>query len=215
MIGHNNVLDNDYESIVSSQQIHRDKITVIKRGHEGKGASKYLEGISGSDGLITDIPKIPLLLCYADCTPILILGPLKKAIGLIHAGRRGTQLKTTFKTLLKMKEVFKTEPHSYFAAIFPSISPSFYNFKNQDRISHRINEESIYNNIIYRQGKNSWHIDLKKANYIQLIKGGMQAKKIFISTECTAGSPGLFFSYRRDKGNTGRMAAIFMLKGSK
>lgn len=162
MIGHNNVLGNDYESIVSPQQIYRDKITVIKRGHEEKEASKYLEGISVSDGLITDIPKIPLLLCYSDCTPILVLDPLKKAIGLIHAGRRETQLKMTFKTLLKMKEVFKTEPHSCFAAIFTSISPSFYNFKNQDRISHWINEENIYNNIIYRQGKNSWYIDLKR-----------------------------------------------------
>lgn len=100
--------------------------------------------------MITNIPKIPLLLCYADCTPILILNLLKKAIGLIRAERRETQLKITFKTLLKMKEVFKTEHHSCFAAIFPSISPSFYNFKNQDRISHWINEENIYNNIIYR-----------------------------------------------------------------
>ena len=210
-----NVLGIDYLSVVSAQQIHEDKITVIKREDKGKGALKYLEGISGSDALITDIPEIPLLLCYADCTPILILDPIKKVIGLIHAGRKGTQLKITFKTLLKMKEVFKTEPHFCLAAIFPSINPRLYNFKNQDSISDWINDENICNNIVYRQGENSWHIDLKKANYMQLIKGGMREKNIFISSQCTTDNQELFFSDRQDKKNTGRMAAIFMLKGSK
>jgi hypothetical protein len=47
---------------------------------------------------------------------------------------------------------------------------------------------------------------------LQLIKAGLQEKNIFISEVCTADHPEIFFSYRRDKGNTGRMAAIFMLK---
>ncbi|MEA1939456.1 MAG: peptidoglycan editing factor PgeF [Candidatus Caldatribacteriota bacterium] len=206
------ILDIDYRKIVSAQQIHKDRITVVERGDEGKGAFKYLEGISGSDALITNKPGIPLLMCYADCVPIIILDPIKKAIGLIHGGRRGTQLKIAFKTIIKMKQTFGTEPNSCLAAIFPSIGPCCYNFTNQEEIIDWLNEKNIYNKIVVKKEKNSWSIDLRKANYLQLIKSGMKTKNIFISEKCTADNHELFFSHHRDNGRTGRMAAIFMLK---
>src|SRR4030065_1822983 len=111
-------LNIDYRTAVTAQQVHKDKITVLKEEDKGKGAFTDSDAIKESDALITNIPEIPLLMCYADCVPIFILDPVKKAIALIHSGRKGTELELTLKTLFKMKKIFKTNPRSCVAAIF-------------------------------------------------------------------------------------------------
>jgi len=206
-------LNIDYRNTVSAQQVHKDKIALIRKKDKGKGAFKYSKGIAQTDALITDTPGIPLLMCYADCVPVFILDPVKKAIALIHSGRRGTELELTLKTLHKMKKIFETNPHSCIAAIFPSIGPCCYNIKGENKINNYwLNKYKINGEPISQQNKGGWSLDLRKANYGQLIKAGLQEKNIFVNQICTADYPELFFSYRRDKGNTGRMAAIFMLK---
>ncbi|MDP2945727.1 MAG: peptidoglycan editing factor PgeF [Atribacterota bacterium] len=203
----------DYRTAVTAQQVHKDKISLVRKEDKGKGAFKYSKGIAQTDALITDIPGIPLLMCYADCVPIFILDPVKKAIALIHSGRKGTELELTLKTLFKMKKIFKTNPRSCLAAIFPSIGPCCYNIKEENKIDDYWLKEVKYNGEpISSQNKSGRSLDLRKANYGQLIKGGVEEKNIFVNEICTADHPELFFSYRRDKGNTGRMAAIFMLK---
>ena len=203
----------DYKNLVSAQQVHKDKIAIVKKEDKGRGAFKYSNAIAESDALITNIPAIPLLMCYADCVPIFILDPVKKAIALIHSGRRGTELELTLKTLFKMKKIFKTNPHSCLAAIFPSIGSCCYSITEPNKIDdYWLNEDKYNGEPIFLQSKRGRSLDLKKANHLQLIKAGLQEKNIFISEICTADHPEFFFSYRRDKGNTGRMAAIFMLK---
>jgi YfiH family protein len=208
-----NVLDIDYRNIVSAQQVHMDKIALVRKEDTGKGAFKYSNAIAESDALITNISAIPLLMCYADCVPVFILDPVKKAIALIHSGRRGTELELVLKTLHKMKKIFDTNPRSCLAAIFPSIGPCCYNLKEQDEINdYWLNKNKFNHETISKQNRNGWSLDLRKANYWQLIKEGVEKKNIFVNEICTADHPEFFFSYRRDKGNTGRMAAIFMLK---
>ena len=203
----------DYKNLVSAQQVHKDKIAIVRKEDKGKGAFKYSNAIAESDALITNIPAIPLLMCYADCVPVFILDPVKKAIALIHSGRRGTELELVLKTLFKMKKIFETNPHSCLAAIFPSIGPCCYHMKEENKIDdYWLNEYKYNGEAISKQNKSGRSLDLKKANHLQLIKAGLQEKNIFINEICTADHPELFFSYRRDKGNTGRMAAIFMLK---
>jgi YfiH family protein len=207
------VLNIDYRNTVFTQQVHKDRIALVRKEDKGKGAFKYSNGIAQTDALITDTPGIPLLMCYADCVPVFILDPVKKAIALIHSGRRGTELELTLKTLFKMKKIFETNPHSCLAAIFPSIGPCCYNIKEENKINNYwLNEDKYNGETISLPNKSGRSLDLKRANQLQLIKAGLQEKNIFISEICTADHPELFFSYRRDKGNTGRMAAIFMLK---
>jgi len=203
----------DYKNLVSAQQVHKDKIAIVRKEDKGKGAFKYSNAIAESDALITNIPAIPLLMCYADCVPVFILDPVKKAIALIHSGRRGTELELVLKTLFKMKKIFETDPHSCLAAIFPSIGPCCYCVKEENKIDdYWLNAIKYNGELISLQNKSGRSLDLRKANYGQLIQGGLEEKNIFVNEICTADHPELFFSYRRDKGNTGRMAAIFMLK---
>ena len=206
-------LNIDYRTTITAQQVHKDKISLVRKEDKGKGAFKYSKGIAQTDALITDIPGIPLLMCYADCVPIFILDPVKKAIALIHSGRKGTELELTLKALFKMKKIFETNPRSCLAAIFPSIGPCCYCIKEENKIDdYWLNEIKYNGEPISLQNKSGRSFDLRKANYGQLIKGGVGEKNIFVNEICTADHPELFFSYRRDKGNTGRMAAIFMLK---
>jgi len=206
-------LNIDYRTVVTTQQVHKDSIALVRKEDKGKGAFMYSNGIAQTDALITDIPSIPLLMCYADCVPVFILDPVKKAIALIHSGRKGTELELTLKTLFKMKKIFKTNPHSCLAAIFPSIGSCCYSITEPNKIDgYWLNEDKYNGEPIFLQSKKGRSLDLKKANHLQLIKAGLQEKNIFINEICTADHPELFFSYRRDKGNTGRMAAIFMLK---
>ena len=202
----------DYRTAVTAQQVHKDKIALVRKEDKGNGAFKYSKRIAKTDALITDIPGIPLLMCYADCVPIFILDPVKKAIALIHSGRKGTELELTLKTLFKMKKTFETNPRSCLAAIFPSIGSCCYCIKEENKINdYWLNEEKYNGEPISMKNKSGRSLDLKKANHLQLIKAGLQEKNIFVSEICTAEHPEIFFSYRRDKGNTGRMAAIFML----
>jgi len=207
------ILNIDYRNTVSAQQIHKDKISLVRKEDKGKGAFKYSKGIAETDTLITNIPGIPLLMCYADCVPVFILDPVKRAIALIHSGRRGTELELTLKTLFKMKKIFETNPRLCLAAIFPSIGSCCYSIKEPNKIDgYWLNKDKINGEAISKQNRSGRNLDLKKANYWQLIKAGLQDKNIFVNEICTADHPELYFSYRRDKGNTGRMAAIFMLK---
>jgi len=208
-----NALNIDYRTTVNAQQVHKEKISIVKTKDKGKGAFKYSRGIAQTDALMTDIPGIPLVMCFADCVPIFILDPVKKVIALIHSGRKGTELELALKTLFKMKKIFNVNPQSCLAAIFPSIGACCYHIKEENKIdNYWLKKDKNKNLQISRQNKNGWSLDLKKANYGQLIEGGVEKKNIFISEICTADHPELFFSYRRDKGITGRMAAIFMLK---
>jgi len=208
-----NALNLDYRTAVTAQQAHKEQISLIRKEDKGKGAFKYSKAIAQTDAFITDIPSIPLIMCYADCVPVFILDPVKKVIALIHSGRKGTELELTLKTLFKMKKIFNTNPHSCLSAIFPSIGPCCYNIKEENKINDYWLNEDKYNSVpISLQNKSGRSLDLRKANYGQLIQGGLEGKNIFVNKICTADHPELFFSYRRDKGNTGRMAAIFMLK---
>lgn len=203
----------DYRTVVTAQQVHKDKISLLKKEDKGRGAFKYSERIAETDALITDIPGITLLMFYADCVPIFILDPVKKAIALVHSGRKGTELEITLKTLTRMVKIFETNPHSCLAAIFPSIGSCCYSIKEENKIDdYWLNEDKYNGEPISLQNRSGRSLDLKKANHLQLIKAGLQEKNIFVNEICTADYPELFFSYRRDKGNTGRMAAVFMLK---
>ena len=88
-------------NLTSNIQIHSDIVNKIDEGNIGQ----KLEG----DALITNIPNVPLLIFTADCVPIAIIDKKNKAIGLAHAGWRGTYDEIAKKTIEKMKENYSTK----------------------------------------------------------------------------------------------------------
>jgi YfiH family protein len=77
--------------------------------------------IDDVDALITDRPGIGLFTTHADCFPIILWDPIHRAVGLAHAGWRGTRAGVAVAALQAMEQQFSTKPRNIRAGIGPGI----------------------------------------------------------------------------------------------
>ena len=115
----------DYKRISCPNQQHHDNILVVKEADAGDGIARNLTH-SDIDAQITDVAGLPLIVYSADCVPILLADPVKKVIGSVHAGWRGSVMGIAAKTVKKMQEVYGSEPKDIRAVIGPSIGIESY-----------------------------------------------------------------------------------------
>ncbi|WP_053956907.1 peptidoglycan editing factor PgeF [Inediibacterium massiliense] len=203
-------LDISIENLVFSDQVHKDHIKIVTKKDCGKGIIKESD-IKEIDALITNETNVALATVYADCVPIFLLDPVKKVIALAHAGWRGTVLKIGKKTVEKMINVYETNPKDCLAAIGPSIGKCCYEV--DENVIKEFNKDfTNLNKFVFSKGNGKYMLDLWKANQITLKEIGLLERNISISNMCTMCHSEKFFSYRRDQGITGRMAAIIELK---
>ncbi len=202
-------LDIDALRVVNAEQTHGDRVAIITEGDAGKGATNYQEAIRGTDALITNIPGIPLMLFYADCVPVLIFDPVSRVVAAIHAGWKGTVAKIAQKTVFAMQTNFGTKPEDCLVGIGPSIGPCCYEV-DEVVIGQLKQQFSGWEMLAKPQGER-WRLNLWQANRIQLEEIGVVAANIVVSGICTACNTELFFSYRTEKGHTGRIGAVITL----
>lgn len=191
----------DSERLVVSKQVHGDDILVLKA--EVEDGEKFLDKLAGYDAFITNIKDMPLSVRFADCQGVLIFDPLKKAIAAVHCGWKGNVLNILGKTVLKMAENFGSDPIDLLVGISPAIGPCCAEFTDPaaelpEFMQKYVNEKNC--------------VDLWQCSLDQLTEAGVLAENVEISKTCTCCNKDLFFSHRRDKGITGRMAAIIALK---
>ena len=190
--------DFSLKNLIFMDQVHGDKVVVIDHAMENC--------ISDCDALITNERKIPLMVMVADCIPILIYDPVRKVIGVAHAGRNGTFLRIAQKTVLTMKEVYGCETKDIMIGLGASIQSCCYEVgKDLADIASK-NFGDAY--IMIRDEK--YYLDLQALNRAQLLEIGIKAENIEISTTCTACDEN-YFSYRRE-GETGRFAGFIMMR---
>lgn len=187
------------EAVADTHQVHGNEILLVeKAGH-----------YSGYDALITNKKDLLLSISVADCTPILIYDPKKEVIAAIHAGWKGTMGAIAEKTLTKMSQHFGSEPKDCFAYIGTCIDEC--SFEVDADVANFFKED--YKRWDEARGK--FFIHLKKANKDQLCSTGIPPTQVEISPFDTVRDNDYFFSYRKEKGKTGRMlAAIGMKTGS-
>ena len=162
-----------------------------------------------ADILLTDNPQVTLFMRFADCTPILLCDPKKKAIGIIHSGWLGTVRGAARMAVQAMQERYASNPADILAAIGPAIGPDHYEIGEdviaQVKVAFGKNSKSL----LHSHGE-SVHFDLWKANQILLEEAGV--KQIETAGICTACHPEDWFSHRGEKGNTGRFGALIALQ---
>ena len=153
-----------------------------------------------TDGLMTDVPGIALVVQVADCLPIYLHDPAHKAIGLVHAGWRGTRLKIASKAVREMSCRFETKAQDLRVFFGPSIGPCCYDVG--DDVSRHFSKDYLKNG----------RLDLWKSNHDLLVDAGVRHDRIVVSRLCTVCLPEWFFSHRAGGGKTGRMMAVIGLK---
>ena len=169
----------------------------------------YEDFLASADGMITNEPGILLTTYYADCVPLYFFDPQTKSIGIAHAGWKGTMLKIGANTVDELQKNFGANPKNCIAVIGPSIGPCCYEV--DDKVVQPMEKAYSNSSSIIRQEKERAFLNLWEANRISLQEFGLKNINIYISKLCTHCSQEHFFSHRRDKGHTGRMAAVIGL----
>lgn len=192
-------------NFIVANQTHSDHIEIIK-DDQTKGWHTAEDAIKECDALITNLPNVILSILTADCVPILLYDPKQKVIAAIHAGWKGTQAQIASKTVQKMKEVFGCQEQDIIAGIAPSIGRCCYEV-GTDVAQHFFNTPQGFTGI-----GEKYMLDLPYINKQQLLNVGLQEKHIEMSNICTACEVEHFFSYRKEKGCSGRFMSMIGLK---
>ncbi len=207
--------------LVWLRQIHSDLIH-----HVDSVPAQPLAG----DGIVTDTPGLIVAVQVADCLPIILADPKRRAVGVFHAGWRGTVKRIVEKGVGEMRKYFGSDPRNLVAAIGPGVRGCCYEVGEEVRT--RFEGQFSYASSLFREVKESdpvrekypllfltarapghgelpvkLFLDLVEANRRQLLDAGVLVKNIDTEAPCTVCHPELLFSFRAEKGVTGRMMA--------
>ncbi|GAB7387648.1 peptidoglycan editing factor PgeF [Bacillaceae bacterium] len=200
-----------FEGWTCAEQVHGSKIREVTREERGAGRLGQGEAIAGTDGLYTRERGIFLTSFYADCVPLYFYDPLRRIVGIAHAGWRGTVAGIGPRMVQEWWERFGSRPEQIRVAIGPSIAGCCYEVDAlvADPVRRFV---PGWQEVLIPKENGKYMLDLRKANGNLLQKAGIRQEHIEISTYCTSCRNDLFFSYRKEKGRTGRMAAFVALR---
>jgi YfiH family protein len=208
--------------LVTVRQIHSDLIHHVDRVPEHPLAG---------DGLVTDTPGLVLAVLTADCLPVILADRKRRAIGVFHAGWRGTVKRIVEKGVGEMRRYFGSAPADIVAAIGPGIHSCCYQvgeevrekfalqFAYANHVFHEVKESDPVREkypLLFLTARAPGHselptqifLDLVEANRRQLLDAGVPSRNIEDLSPCTSCQPELLFSHRAEKGATGRMMGV-------
>ena len=133
---------------------------------------------SGVDGLVTADPGVLLGIYVADCGAVYIVDPVKHVVALLHSGKKGTEGNITGKAIALMVKKFGSNPEDLHVALAPCIRPPAY------------------------------EVDFVLRIRKQVIDAGVPESQFIDSGVCTSSDLETYYSYRVEKGSTGRMLAL-------
>ncbi len=218
--------------LVLLNQVHSSAIHRVygARGPEWARLRKGKIVETAGDGLITNTAGVLLGIKVADCFPVIVADTKRKAVGIFHAGWRGTVQRIVEKGIGEMRRQFGCDPEDLVAVIGPGIGGCCYEIGEE--VESEFDSQFAYSKELFEDVFDSWslktkypmlflnqrapghgepamsrHLDLVKANCCQLLDAGVPAENIHPMDQCTACHTDLFFSYRKEQ-VTGRMLAV-------
>ena len=205
-----NAINIDFDSLTFTSQTHTNNVRLITSKDKGVGIHKP-QDMNNIDALTTNEKGITLVTFHADCIPIFIVDPINKAIGLAHAGWRGTASKIVQNLLNIMKKNYSSLSQNLICCIGPGIEKSC--FEVDDLVIQKFKKSVISNQNKYVQqiSNGKFLVDLLGLNKQILLDNGVNNKNIFLSDLCTKCSNDLLFSHRQTGDKRGTMAAMIQL----
>jgi YfiH family protein len=191
----------DAAELIFCRQVHGSGVCVVSASADPEIQNRAATP-PVCDALISAAPGKHLVIQVADCQPVLVYDPVRKSVGNIHSGWRGSIHNIIGRTISAMSENFGSRAKDLIAGIGPSLGPCCAEFVNYRReIPPPYWSYKIAND----------HFDFWALSRDQLVEAGLVPENIFVSDLCTRCRTDLFFSYRGE-GRTGRFAAVIGMR---
>lgn len=206
-----NSLPIEPEALTIGRQTHGSHVKVVDVGSRGRGRYPDFDGFPATDGLVTTDPSAALGVIVADCVPLILYDPVAHALGVVHAGWRGTVGGIAGAAVESMRNEFGSDPGNIRAGIGPSIGPCCYEVGPEVIDAWRNVGVDPDGDAVAAGGS---HFDLWSANRATLIAAGLVADYIEVSAICVRCQLGRFFSYRAARSGVataGRMLMVAQL----
>jgi len=203
----------DPHSLVTAGQVHENDVRVVTADDAGKGATPESEHLGLADALITDAPGVALMTLHADCQMILLVDPERPAVGVVHAGWRGTVLDIAGRSIAAMTGAFGTDPAAVLAFAGPAIGVCCNEVGPEVTSAWRevaADLGAARERAVTKPGVKE-HFDVPTANRLLLERAGVLPQHIEVSPECTKCDGDRWFTHRGQGPLTGRHGAIISL----
>lgn len=198
----------DSSLAVTCHLTHSADVLVVTEQNRGQVAGR-------GDALVTAAPGVYLSMRFADCAPILLHDPVHRAVGLAHAGWRGTVKNVAGAVVQSMVDDLGCSPQTITAVIGPCIGPCCYQVRGdviravemafgKEPATEAVRPETPQ--LISRRNGRQAYFDLWEANRRQLVEAGVN--QVVVSGLCTACLKDRFFSHRAERGRTGRFGVV-------
>ncbi|MGO4271460.1 peptidoglycan editing factor PgeF [Paenibacillus sp. TAF58] len=202
-----------FEAFTYAEQVHGNEVTIVSLQERGMGRTSRETAIQAKDGFITNEQGIVLCAQFADCVPLFFYDPVKRVVGLAHAGWKGTVLNISMATISLMTHTFGSQVADIRAAIGPSIRACCYEV--DETVANRVNNvlkdvkasPEERQAVMVDKGNGKYMLNLQELNRKLLRQAGILSSHIEVSQLCTSCSNDHFFSHRKEGGSTGRMIA--------
>lgn len=193
-----------------------DQVFILKQTHSSRvyvldDLKKTETAVASeeADAIITHLTERPLGVLTADCVPIIIYDPVLHVTGVVHAGRKGTQMRILSQTLGVLRSVYGCRAHDIRLGMGPGIGGCCYEV-DETCIEPFRQTYPAWKKFVKKPRGNKFMIDLFSANKLDAEDAGILPENIFRSGDCTACATHLWYSYRRE-GTAGRLLTISML----
>lgn len=176
------------------------RLHLLRQVHGSTVHTAPWDGTPEGDAAVAADVGVLLGIETADCLPVLLVDPVRRAVGAAHAGWRGTVARVAPAAVAAMAAA-GSRPSDLLAALGPSIGACCYEVGPDVEAAFGPEGASFF-----RPGRHGArpHLDVRAANRAQLLAAGLRADRIHDVSDCTYCTPG-YFSYRRDGKGAGRM----------
>jgi YfiH family protein len=202
----------DPERLVTAGQVHGNGVLRLTANHTGRGARPESVQAGIADALITNEPGVVLLSMHADCLPILLADPVGRAVGIVHAGWRGTVVDVAGAAVREMTAAYGTDPGTLLAYLGPAIGAGCYEVGADVASAWTSLAGPADQAVALQAAGECWTFDLAAANVYLLRQAGLRSDHIEASGICTRCSGEDWFSHRGQGPATGRFGAVIALE---
>ena len=198
-----------YERLVNPHQVHGDDVAVVSDATvaaAGGLAAIQAQVKEGVDAVVCTAADVPVMLCFADCVPVVLVDPAGRGFAIAHSGWRGTVARIGAKAARELARAAGCDVANLVAYVGPHIGAADYEV-SAELLERFVAEFGLGANA----GEN--HLDLGFCVREALLAAGIAAGNIAECNDSTASNTHRFFSYRAQGGKCGRHAAIAVLRG--